>query len=447
VVTLLGFVAVWAQISATAGPQAPRFTPLVDYHQHLASPAGVALLNRSLPTIDLPAGLAAVLKRRGDNWNNLAVLADLYTENTLMLAPYSKPNRGWIRGRDSAVKYIGARMFDGPYHLTPVASAVRESSAYVAGYYTEGEGTMARHFGYFYLDLDKESDGAWRIAEETMTFEPRPVYQETISGDQLVALLDSAGIKRAVLLSDAYWFDAPTYRLPSESTDAVYTKVRAENDWTADQAAKSGGRLVAFCSFNPLESYALTELRRCVSSRRFTGLKLHLQQSGVDLLDPEHVARVRRVFELANQLRFPITVHAQTKASYGREAAQVFVTRLLPVAPDIPITIAHLWGGGPFKPEALAVYVDAVASRAPGTKNLFFDVAEAALVANGSREKLQEIVAAIRRIGPEHILFGSDAVGPSTLAPQRAAAQFRKDVPLTEDEFRIIAGNVAPYLR
>jgi predicted TIM-barrel fold metal-dependent hydrolase len=260
-------------------------------------------------------------------------------------------------------------------------------------------------------------------------------------------MLDSAGIGRAVVLSDAYWFDAPEYRLPSENSADVYARVRAENDWTAEQAANSGGRLVAFCSFNPLESYAPTELRRCVSSKKFAGLKLHLQESGIDLLQPEHVERVRRVFELANQLRFPITVHAQTKVSYGREAAQVFVTRLLPAAPDIPVTIAHLWGGGPFAPEALAVYVDAAASGAPSTRNLYFDVAEAALVANGSSEMLQAIAAAIRRIGPARILFGSDAVGPATLSPVRAAAQFREDVPLTDEEFRAIASNVAPYLR
>jgi predicted TIM-barrel fold metal-dependent hydrolase len=444
---LLSFVRVLAQVSATAAFQPATFAPVVDYHQHLASPAGAALLNRSLPAITLPSDLASVLKRRSDNWDNPTALADLYTENALVLANYVKPNRGWIRGRDSAAKYIGASVFGRPYRLTPIASETRDGAAHIAGYYTRGEGEMTRHFGYFYFDLEKQRDDAWRIAQETMTLEPRPVYQETISGQQLIALLDSAGIGRAVVLSDAYWFDAPEYRLPSDNSATVYAKVRAENDWTADQAAKSGGRLVAFCSFNPLEAYALTELRRCVSSRRFAGLKLHLQVSGVDLLKPEHVARVRRVFELANQLRFPITVHAQTKVSYGRDAAQVFVTRLLTAAPDIPVTIAHLWGGGPFAPEALAVYVDAATSQTPAARNLYFDVAEAALVANGSSEMLQAIAAAIRRIGPERILFGSDAVGTTALPPLQAAAQFRKDVPLTEGEFRIIASNIAPYLR
>lgn len=51
-----GFLAAALAVSGASAqsqtPAAPsRFTPLVDYHQHLASPSGVALLNRSLPRV------------------------------------------------------------------------------------------------------------------------------------------------------------------------------------------------------------------------------------------------------------------------------------------------------------------------------------------------------------------------------------------------------------
>jgi uncharacterized protein len=417
---------------AAPGP-APAFAPLVDYHQHLASPAGVAV----------PPELASVLTRMGDNWDKPAALADLYAEDALVLAPYSKPLEGWALGRAAASDYVGT-LIPWPYRLTPtVYRAEGPARAHVAGFVTRA----GRHFGYFYFDLVKEADGAWRIAVDNRLFSPKPEYQETISGRQLVALLDTAGIGRAVLLSDAYWFDSPKYRLPGQTDAEVYALVRAENDWTAGEAAGSGGRLVALCSFNPKASYALSEMRRCAAGGRFAGLKFHLQMSEVDLGNPADVAALRAVFAEANRLRLPIVVHAQTKTGYTRRAAETLVNQVVAAAPDIPVTIAHLWGGGALAAEPLAAYADAVAGGNPAARNLWFDVAEAALVAGGDKEKLATIAAAIRKIGPARILFGSDAVGSSTLPPARAAAQFRADVPLTEAEFAIIAGNLAPYMR
>jgi predicted TIM-barrel fold metal-dependent hydrolase len=322
-----------------------------------------------------------------------------------------------------------------------------EKTARIAGYFRRGEGDTARTFAYFYFDLARQPDGSWKIMGDSRTFEPKPYYQETISGSQLLSMLDSAGIRKAVVLSDAYWFDSPEYDWMGRTEAEEYAAVRAENDWTAEQAAASGGRLVAFCSFNPLAKHAITELERCKSTSKFAGVKLHLQMSGVDLLDPRHVAKLRNVFSNANRLRLPLIVHAQTKKNYGRESAQIFVDSILPAAPDIPVTIAHLWGGGPFNAEALTVYTDAVVNHRRGTSKLYFDLAEAALVANRDPARVSAIAAAIRQIGTDRILFGSDAVGQYTLAPVRAAAQFREDIPLTDAEFTAIAKNVLPYGR
>src|SRR5215475_4504989 len=65
-----------------------------------------------------------------------------------------------------------------------------------------------------------------------------------ISASDLVPLLDSAGIQHALLLSTAYMFGNPFRTVQDE-----YAKVKAANDWTADQAAKYPGRLQAFCGF------------------------------------------------------------------------------------------------------------------------------------------------------------------------------------------------------
>src|SRR5438874_10599453 len=119
---------------------------------------------------------------------------------------------------------------------------------------------------------------------------------QAINGRDVVALLDSAGIRRATVLSVAYLYGSPARNLDDE-----YARVRAENDWTGAQAAQYPERLRAFCSFNPLKEYALDELARCASNPNLPGgIKLHFGNSDVQLDNPAHVEQLRRVFRLAN---------------------------------------------------------------------------------------------------------------------------------------------------
>jgi predicted TIM-barrel fold metal-dependent hydrolase len=416
-----------------------RIVSRVDHHQHLLSPAGAALANRPpLPAVELPQDLARLLRQIEERWNDKAALADLYTEDSVVLSTESP---GWIRGRDGVAAYLGTR-FARAYRLTPVIYRVQGAAGHVAGYFTRGEGAAAKPFGHFLLELDKDRDGVWRIAAETPTF-PGPVVEEPETAEQLVAFLDAACIRRAVVLSDAYWFDSPKNAPVADA----YVKVRAENEWTAEQAARFPDRLVAFCSFNPLAEYALAEVDRCASDPRFKGLKLHFGMSVVDLKNPEHVEKVRRVFEAANRRRLSIIVHVRADQTYGREHAEILLSQLLPAAPDIPVQIAHLWGGEAFSDSALAAYADAVSAGRPATKNLYFDVAEAVLVAGGSEETLRTIAQRIRQIGLRRILYGTDGPVSEALSPREGWDAFRTKLPLTEEELRTIADNVAPYLR
>jgi predicted TIM-barrel fold metal-dependent hydrolase len=417
----------------------------VDYHQHLLSKAGLALLQKPTATVAVPADVQALFRSMTERWNNPAALAELYTEDVVAVANLDKPLEPWVRGRQAASQYVGT-VYGRPYTLTPVFYRQEGNHARVAGFFTRGEGDAARHFAYFYFDLVRQPDKELRIAVDVRTLQQPPKYLETISGEQLVKLLDAAGIRQAVVLSDAYFFDSPEYRQPGQSDAEVYASVRAENDWTAQQTSASNGRLIAFCSFNPLAEHALRELRRCKSLRVFRGLKLHLQMSQVDMRSQSDVRKLKRVFKAADELRMPIMVHAQTRENYNADAARTFISEVATVAPSIPVVIAHLWGGGPFAPEPLEVYVAAVEKGLKGTKNLYFDVAEAALVAGGDKSMLAKIADAIRRVGPDRILFGSDAVGTSTLPPDKAAAQFRRDIPMTDEEFAKIADNKLPFM-
>jgi predicted TIM-barrel fold metal-dependent hydrolase len=52
----------------------------------------------------------------------------------------------------------------------------------------------------------------------------------------------------------------------------------------------------------------------------------------------------------------------------------------------------------------------------------------------------------IRGVGPERVLFGSDTTLPA-VTPAAAWIALHKLLPLTAEEFRVIAANVPPYLQ
>jgi uncharacterized protein len=271
-----------------------------------------------------------------------------------------------------------------------------------------------------------------------------------LTARDLVPLLDSVGIRRAVLLSVAYMYGSPSRTIEDE-----YARVRAENDWTAAQAQQYPDRLIAFCGFNPLKDYALDELVRCAGNPRLAhGIKLHLGNSDVQLDNPEHVERLRRVFRAANQHRMAIVVHLRASISrkrpYGAAQARVFLEQLLPEAPDVPVQVAHLAGTGPGYDDppadsAMAVLADAVEKKDPRTRQLWFDVAGIVdSSVTGAQAAL--LVRRIRQAGVGRILYGSDAAVLESMRPREEWAAFRR-LPLTEAEFDSIARNVAPYLR
>lgn len=422
--------------TAALAPAVFSQTPVAEHHAHLLSPASVKLAaDPPLPTVELPAEFARLLQAREKGWNDKAALAPLFTEDSLVLDDREPL---WIHGRDGVAEFL-SNNFAKPHQITPIAYTLNGSSGTIAGYFTRPlDNGTTRYFGHVLMALQKGTDGAWRIAAESPTF-PGPRSREPRSAEQLIAELDAAGIQRATVLSVAYWFGNPNmYKGPDE-----YANVRAENDWTAKEAARFPDRLVAFCSFNPLKDYALEEIDRCAKIPQVKGLKLHLGNSRVDVLNPEHVEKLRKVFARANERRLAIAIHLWTGPEYGRKQAEALLNQILPAAPDIPIQIAHFAGGGPgYTDEALEVYADAITAKDPRTKNLYFDIATVA--DEQSEEVLKTFAKRIRQVGLQRVLFGTD-LGPP--AARQSWLIFRTTVPLTDDEFKTIAGNAAPYFR
>ena len=265
-------------------------------------------------------------------------------------------------------------------------------------------------------------------------------------GGALLAALDSAGIEKAVVLSVGYSFADERKKL--QNPDSL---TRAENDWTSAQVSASSGRLIGFCSANPLREAALAELERCLGLPGMRGIKLHFGNAGVTLRDPAHAARMAQLFALAERLRAPVLAHMRARggSNYGAEDARLLLDRLVAVAPSIEIVVAHLGASGPGyqaqTDSVMAVFGEAAERGDPRMRNLYFDVATN-VTAESTPEEVALVARRIRQVGPRRVLYGSD-LGPPGGSVRSGWEIFRDRVPLTAEEMRTIAGNVTRFAR
>ena len=265
-------------------------------------------------------------------------------------------------------------------------------------------------------------------------------------GAALLAELDAAGIQKAVVLSVGY-----SYADERKGLSDPDQRTRFENDWTAQQVRDSNGRLIGFCSANPLRPLALEEMERCLGVSGMVGVKLHLGNAGVTLRDAAHVQRLQQVFALAQRLRAPVLVHMRPRggADYGAVDARTFLDRIVPMAPRVPIIIAHLGASSPGysaqNDEIMAAFAEAAGRRDRRMRNLYFDVA-ANVTTDASATEGALVARRIRQIGPRKFLYGTDlsAVGGSIRASWET---FSTKVPLTRRELAVIANNRLPFTR
>ncbi len=278
---------------------------------------------------------------------------------------------------------------------------------------------------------------------------PAARYSQPITAERLIADLDKAGIKHALVLSEAFWIGGPgggkVQRLAPAKDQA--TAVQLENDWTAKQVARYPDRLLMACGINPLDAWAIAELERCSRIPVVHAMKLNVGEGGdnIDLHDPAQVSRLRDFFAAANARRMPIVIHLGSRGGFGRPEVRTFLHEIVSAAPDIPVQIAHLSSGFQ-SPEALSEFADARARHDPLARNLYFDLSVGRF--KDIDPALGQFIAdAIRKLGLEHVLYASDEQPGDQHVPTDVHWKEIGELPLTSQEFRAIADNVAPYMR
>lgn len=414
-----------------------QIVPLVDAHQHLMSPAAMAVNIRqpSPPAVGVPAVLANLLSAR-EKGVDQATYAALFAPDATV---YAEEQGRWWTGEARILDALGN--FGSGRRWVPTSYALDESAGYVAGVLRTASGQDTHNF---VLGLKKAADGRWRIASEMKQPITPLTYAPSIDADKVIESLDDAGIKYGVVLSVAYWFDDP-----EKAVDDRYGKIRAENNWVIAETQKYPDRLLPFCGVSPIADHAIAELERCAAIPAVRGMKVH-RNSKFNPSNPEDLEKLRQFFRAANEHGLAIVIHL-------RGAPQLYVDHVLPEAPDVPIQIAHMASGLP----DLKVFADAITAGKPGTRNLWFDWTQALPIEDlwmhgrpGGRiggpvapAEKSEMVALMRQIGMDRILFGSDMPLPWNPSPRDWWRKTVLTLPLTDAEIRDIADNVPSYIR
>ncbi len=251
-------------------------------------------------------------------------------------------------------------------------------------------------------------------------------------------ILKNTGTKRIDLISMAHVFSSSEFG----KFDNERQLVEGENSYVAAARDRYPKRIRAFCSVDPLRDYALAELERCRSRLKMDGVKLHHNANQVYLTVPEHLAKVRRVFEFAARHKMPILVHFDnTHRRFGETDVKLLTGLILKDLDPVRLRIAHFGSSGGFSTRTIA-FLDSFISELASSRDLrkhkiTFDISAVGLdkdsegVRKLSDDEWAELGVYVRRLGFDRVAFGTDY---PLYQPAEYAQILRTRLRLTEAE-------------
>ncbi|MFI8435762.1 amidohydrolase family protein [Streptomyces sp. NPDC079020] len=222
------------------------------------------------------------------------------------------------------------------------------------------------------------------------------------STERIIATMDRNGISRTVVVAGAA---ISPDELSQQIIEGGYIEKDADNEAVLDGCNRAGGRLVPFFFANPHRNP--DTYRSCGSEYR--GLKLAPGVHGVPLEDERTQELVRTAAELGHN----VYLHCLQRPGFGVRDLVGLARRFRPVT----FVLGHAGVGD------LDLYgIDLVAD----SENIVFET---------SGGYTSVVRAAIERLGPERVLFGSEY---PLQAPEVELAKFHA-LGLPADQWRLIA--------
>ena len=200
------------------------------------------------------------------------------------------------------------------------------------------------------------------------------------SDDEIVWAGQEVGITRINLLGDVL---ALGFFPTSE-------EIRVINDGSKRSIDLYPDIFTCFCYVNPDNpvDFSVAEIERRVQDEGFRGVKLEACVNARD-------KRMDPIMETAERLKVPVLHHAwyNTLGPSGNESTAGDIANLASRFPRVPIIMAHLGGARVRGVQDLKPY-----------SNLHIDT-------SGSQPMTGLVEYAVRELGPERVLYGSDVPG------------------------------------
>ncbi|MBX3267274.1 MAG: amidohydrolase family protein [Acidobacteria bacterium] len=255
-------------------------------------------------------------------------------------------------------------------------------------------------------------------------------------------ILRNTAVRRIDLISMAHVFSSEDFGGFQNERELV----EKENSFVAAARDKHPKKVRAFCSIDPLREYALAELERCRTQLKMDGIKLHHNASQVYLTVPEHLEKVKSVFEFAAENKMPILMHFDNShRRFGKPDIDLLVGSILKELRSVELRIAHFGTSGGFSQRTRAflnAFIEELDAE-PGLRKhkITFDISAVALDkdSEGIRKLTDDEFAVlakyIRRLGLKRIAFGTDY---PLYTPAEYEAILRTRVGLSERELEIL---------
>ena len=278
--------------------------------------------------------------------------------------------------------------------------------------------------------------------------------------DKIVPYMDQNFISHIVVLNvmvTKAMTEARIRRLPSDTTEEevaatrvrlkaeMQDRVRGFNDWICD-VHKKEPRIVPFVLIDPIlfDEGAIDEFERCLAQGA-KGVKLHPSNCGHM---PDH-PNLLPVYQRCQELGMVVLTDTNVRGGPGREDEQgvaygwpITWVPVLSNFPKMKLIIAHFCD---------MMWDDRLDMARQFKDNLYFDMSGGISDENHPHSPTShggmpadQVVRVFRKVGIEHMLFGSDAPAVP-MSPLEAASQIVA-LPFTEEEKRQILSENAKRL-
>lgn len=213
------------------------------------------------------------------------------------------------------------------------------------------------------------------------------IFPASYDGAAIDQICREKGLGRVVCLSSAYFFD------DEESA-------QLENDFVARESSKFPDSMIPYGSVKVGTEWMAREFLRCTEVLKIKGLKIHLSNNKVSLLDTEKRQSLKYLFQSAGDRSIPVLIHF----NYWSTDEFIELIKLMLSFPKTKFILAHALLTN-FRNLGLlaAVYVEN--PKLP--RNIFIDISGALVFFHDSPEE-ETFYWYLRKLGMNRVIFGSD---------------------------------------